>query len=353
MNIIRALFPIVRPLFRGLDPELAHTLTIRALRFFNRAAEQETDDPRLRVHALGLDFPNPIGLAAGFDKNAEVTEAMLGFGFGFVEAGTVTPLPQSGNPKPRVFRLNEDRAVVNRLGFNNQGLVAARQRLLALQGRAGIRGINIGANKDAADRVADYVCGLEELGPLASYATVNISSPNTPGLRGLQNKDELEVLLSAVMSTRARLSRPVPVLVKIAPDLDDEACGDIAAVALAHKIDGLIVSNTTIARPQSLKNMSARETGGLSGAPLFQPSTDVLRRMRRLTEGRLALVGVGGVSSGADAYAKIRAGASLVQLYTALTYDGPGLVTRIKRDLVALIERDKLSSIADAVGRDA
>lgn len=351
MTLIRALSSLARPVLRGLDPELAHTLTIKALGFANATRAAQPDDPRLRVNAFGLEFPNPIGLAAGFDKNAEVTEAMLGFGFGFVEAGTVTPRPQEGNPKPRVFRLPEDRAVINRLGFNNQGLEAARARLAALQNRPGIRGINIGANKDAADRVADYVKGLKELGPLASYMTVNISSPNTPGLRGLQNKAELETLLTALTEARAKLGRRVPLLVKIAPDLDEQACADIAEVTLAKGIDGLIVSNTTIARPSSLKSQRANETGGLSGAPLFVPSTEVLRTMRRLTQGRVTLIGVGGVASGADAYAKIRAGASLVQLYTALTYDGPALVERIKRELLQSLERDGLNAVANAVGR--
>jgi dihydroorotate dehydrogenase len=300
-----------------------------------------------------LNFPNPIGLAAGFDKNAAATEAMLGFGFGFVEAGTVTPRPQEGNPKPRIFRLREDRAVINRLGFNNEGLQAARERLLRIQGRPGIRGINIGANKDASDRVADYVTGLKELGPLASYVTVNISSPNTPGLRGLQNKSELHDLLTALGAARATLLRQVPLLVKIAPDLDDHACADIAELALAHKLDGLIVSNTTIARPSTLKSRYARETGGLSGAPLFVRSTAVLRTMRRLTQGRLVLIGVGGIGSGADAYAKIKAGATLVQLYTALTYEGPALITRIKRELLDLMTRDGRADIASAIGAEA
>ena len=351
MTLIRALSSLARPILRGLDPELAHSLTIKALTFANATRASEKDDPRLRVNAFGLEFPNPIGLAAGFDKNAEVTEAMLGFGFGFVEAGTVTPRPQEGNPKPRIFRLPEDRAVINRLGFNNQGLDAVRTRLAALQNRPGIRGINIGANKDATDRVADYVKGLEELGPLASYVTVNISSPNTPGLRGLQNKAELETLLTALSRARAKLARRVPLLVKIAPDLDAHACADIAEVTLAKGIDGLIVSNTTTARPPSLKSPRAAETGGLSGAPLLAASTEILRTMRRLTQGRVTLIGVGGVSSGADAYAKIKAGASLVQLYTALTYEGPALVERIKRELLQLLERDGLNAVADAVGR--
>jgi dihydroorotate dehydrogenase len=353
MNLIRALSTLARPLLRSLDPEFAHSLTVKALSIVNARASLEPDDPRLHVQALGLEFPNPIGLAAGFDKNAQVTEAMLSLGFGFVEAGTVTPRAQPGNPKPRVFRLVEDKAVINRLGFNNEGIEPARRRLTAVQGHPGIRGINIGANKDATDRVADYVTGLRELGALGSYVTINISSPNTPGLRGLQNKDELKALLQAVTTARESLTRRAPLLVKIAPDLDEQACADIAELALAHGIEGLIVSNTTIARPPSLRGAHATETGGLSGAPLFGPSTEILRRMRRLTQGRIVLVGVGGISSGADAYAKIRAGASLVQLYTALTYYGPALVARIKRDLLACLQRDGLPNIAAAIGQDA
>lgn len=353
MNLIRALSTLARPVLRSLDPEFAHSVTIKALSFVNASVSLERDDPRLRVQALGLEFPNPIGLAAGFDKNAQVTEAMLSLGFGFVEAGTVTPRPQPGNPKPRIFRLVEDRAVINRLGFNNEGIEPARRRLAAVQGRPGIRGINVGANKNAVDRVADYVTGLRELGALGAYVTINISSPNTPGLRGLQNKDELKALLKAVIAAREKLPRPVPLLIKIAPDLDNQACTDIAELALAHGIEGLIVSNTTIARPPSLHSAHAVETGGLSGAPLFELSTEILRRMRRLTQGRIVLVGVGGISSGAEAYAKIRAGASLVQLYTALTYEGPALVSRIKRELLALLERDGLTNIAAAVGQDA
>lgn len=352
MTAITALSSLAQPLLTRLDPELAHTLTIKALSLFHRQRALVRDDPRLQIETLGLSFPNPVGLAAGFDKNAAVTESMLGFGFGFVEAGTVTPLPQAGNPKPRIFRLREDRAVINRLGFNNEGIESARKRLLAVQGRPGIRGINIGANKDAADRVADYVTGLRELAPLASYVTVNISSPNTPGLRGLQNRAELDTLLGAVMNARKLLKRTPPLLVKIAPDLDEHACADIAALALQHGIDGLIVSNTTIVRPAELKNHHKDETGGLSGVPLFKRSTEVLRTMRRLTKGKLTLIGVGGISSGEDAYAKIKAGASLVQLYTAMTYQGPGLVGRIKEGLLHCLERDGLRSISEAVGTE-
>jgi dihydroorotate dehydrogenase len=353
MKLLLSLSRPAQLLLQRLDPELAHALTVRTLSLLVNFSVQEGDSPRLEIETLGLKFANPLGLAAGFDKNVETTEAMLSFGFGFVEAGTVTPKPQSGNPKPRIFRLREDRAVINRLGFNNEGLETARKRLLALQGRPGIRGINIGANKDAADRIADYVTGLRELAPLADYVTVNISSPNTPGLRGLQNRAELDQLLGAVMKARSELARRMPLLVKIAPDLDEQACADIASLALTHGIDGLIVSNTTIARPDSLLSHHRGETGGLSGRPLFQPSTEILRTMRRLTKGKLVLIGVGGVSSGEDAWAKIRAGASLVQLYTALVYEGPGLIGRIKRELLACMERDGIARIADAVGLDA
>lgn len=352
MNPLRLLSTFAAPVLRSLDPELAHTLTVKALSFAGAIARAEPDDPRLAVQALGLDFPNPLGLAAGFDKNAETMQAMLGAGFGFVEAGTVTPRPQSGNPKPRIFRLVEDRAVINRLGFNNEGLAAAQARLRAVHHMPGIRGINIGANKDATDRVADYVTGLKELGPLASYVTVNISSPNTPGLRGLQNKAELATLIAALSDARKTLARRVPMLIKIAPDLDEHACADIAELVLASDIDGLIVSNTTIARP-TLKSRHANETGGLSGAPLFVRSTEVLRTMRRLTKGRITLIGVGGIASGADAYAKIKAGATLVQLYTAFAYEGLALIPRIKRELTTLLARDGHADIASAVGKDA
>ncbi len=353
MNAIHSLSALARPLLTCLDPELAHTITVRALSYLGGISTPEQDDARLGIEVLGLNFPNPVGLAAGFDKNAETTEAMLGFGFGFVEAGTVTPKPQSGNPRPRIFRLREDHAVINRLGFNNEGHDAARRRLQRVQGRPGIRGINIGANKDAPDRIADYVAGLTELAPLADYVTVNISSPNTPGLRGLQNRAELDALLSAVMKARGNLAKRIPLLVKIAPDLDERACSDIADLALAHRIDGLIVSNTTITRPDSLRSPDRAETGGLSGRPLFKPSTEILRTMRRLTKGKLVLIGVGGISSGEDAWTKIRAGASLVQLYTALVYEGPTLVNRIKRELLACMKRDNIKTLRDAIGLDA
>ena len=311
----------------------------------------QADDPRLAVTAFGLSFPNPVGLAAGFDKNAQVPDAMAKLGFGFVECGTVTPRPQAGNPKPRLFRLTEDRAVINRLGFNNDGMDAAARNLSIRRG-GGIVGINIGANKDSADRIADYASGFAALAALADYVTVNVSSPNTPGLRGLQGKDELTRLLGLLTEARAKMPGPIPLLLKIAPDLDETALDEIAAVVLASGIEGLIVSNTTLARP-ALQSAHAGEAGGLSGQPLFAPSTEILRQMRRRLGNSVVLVGVGGISSGADAYAKIRAGASLVQLYTALVYEGPGLVTRIKRELAALLARDGFAAVADAVGMDA
>lgn len=335
-----------------LPAEAAHCLTIRLARTFSpflRAAA--ADDGRLGIDALGLRFPNPLGLAAGFDKDAEVPDAMLRFGFGFVECGTVTPRPQAGNPAPRLFRLREDRAVINRMGFNNHGADCAAA-LLAQRTSKGIVGINIGANKDAADRTDDYVRCFKRLASCADYVAVNVSSPNTPGLRGLQNSDALRRLLEALTDARA-VGAGRPILLKIAPDLDGHAMDGIAAVALGCGIDGMIVSNTTLARPPSLKSAHAGEAGGLSGQPLFALSTEVLRQMRLRVGKELVLVGVGGISSGADAYAKLRAGASLVQLYTALAYEGPGLVARIKRELLECLARDGYATIADVVGADA
>jgi dihydroorotate dehydrogenase len=336
-------------LLRLLPAETAHRATIVLTKVSGPfLPAPEPDDPRLQVSALGLSFPNPVGLAAGFDKDAEVPDAMGRLGFGFVECGTVTPRPQAGNARPRLFRLTEDLAVINRMGFNNRGMMAAVENLYRRRGQ-GIVGINIGANRDSADRIADYVQAFVRLAALADYVAVNVSSPNTPGLRGLQNKEELSRLLGAL--TQAR-NTPVPLLLKIAPDLDAESLDDIAGVVRARAIDGVIVSNTTIARP-ALKSAHANETGGLSGVPLFAPSTEILRQMRQRLGDSVVLIGVGGVSSGADAYEKIRAGASLVQLYTALVYQGPGLITRIKRDLAALLERDGFSNVAQAVGKDA
>ena len=336
-------------LLRLLPPEAAHRATVElAARFGGFLPRAPADDPRLAVDVLGLHFSNPVGLAAGFDKNARAWRAMLRMGLGHVECGTVTPRPQPGNPRPRLYRLREDRAVINRMGFDNDGLEEVERRVR--RRRQGILGLNIGANKDSADRITDYKTGFNKLAPHADYIAVNVSSPNTPGLRGLQNRDELRTLLGLLVETRG--AGKVPLLVKIAPDLDDHALDDIAAVALEAGIEGLIVTNTTLARPASLQSRFKGETGGLSGLPLFAPSTRILGEMRRRVGTRLVLVGVGGVSSGADAYAKIRAGASLVQLYTALIYEGSGLITRIKRELLQLLTRDGFSRVADAVGVD-
>lgn len=347
------LFPLVRPLASLVDPETAHRLTIRALRMGLGPTQRGSDPVPLAIDLFGLHFENPVGIAAGFDKNGEVPDAMLALGMGFAEAGTVTPLPQPGNPRPRIFRLPVDRAVINRLGFNNEGHDALKKRLLARRRRPGLVGVNIGANKDAADRIADYEAGIRAFDGLAAYFTVNISSPNTPGLRALQNKAELQGLVARVLAARRTdRARLTPVLLKIAPDLGPEELADIAEVALAEGLDGLIISNTTIVREGLVSGVHAGETGGLSGAPLFAMSTEVLRDMYRLTKGRIPLVGVGGIMSGDDAYAKIRAGASLVQLYSALTYEGPALVSRIKQGLAARLAADGFAHLKDAVGAD-
>jgi dihydroorotate dehydrogenase len=337
-----------------LPPETAHRATILALRAGLAPRRIEADPSSLGATLWGRRFPNPIGLAAGFDKNAEVPDAMLRFGFGFVETGTVTPRAQPGNPKPRLFRLTEDGALINRLGFNNQGLDAVRARLAARRGRAGLVGANLGKNKDSTDAIADYVAGARALAPFADYIVVNVSSPNTPGLRDLQRKASLLSLIAALKSARAETVPvdPPPILLKIAPDLSEDERAEIAEAALEAGVDGLVISNTTVARPAELRSRHAREVGGLSGKPLFAASTALVGVMRRLTRGRIPLVGVGGIASGADAYAKIRAGASLVQLYTALVYEGPGLVSCIKRDLAGFLGRDGFASIADAVGAD-
>lgn len=348
------------PLIRLLDPETAHGLTLRALRA-GLVPSQPVDQPGdegacLRVTLWGRSFPNPIGLAAGFDKNGEVPDAMLGQGFGFVEIGSVTPKPQPGNPQPRLFRLTEDAAAINRMGFNNQGLEAVAARL-AQRPRRGIVGANLGKNKTTEDAAADYELGAAALAGVADYLVINVSSPNTPGLRALQGRDQLESLVgrsrAALNAAVADPAKRPPLLLKIAPDLAADDLADIAQVALeGGALDGLIVSNTTIVRAPSLRSRHRGETGGLSGRPLFESSTQVLREMYRLTEGRLPIIGVGGIESGADAYAKIRAGASLLQLYTAMIFHGPAVVTRIKRELAALLRRDGFSTLSAAVGAD-
>ena len=337
------------PLIRCLDAERAHNLAIRLLKTGLVPSQPKENDSCLQINVLGKVFPNPVGLAAGFDKDAEVSDAMLGQGFGFVEVGTLTPRPQPGNPKPRLFRLVEDKAVINRMGFNNQGHEPARKRLSERR-RVGIVGVNLGKNKDSADSAADYEAGVTALGPYADYLVINISSPNTPGLRALQGKEPLMDLLRRTQQARRALNNPPPLLLKIAPDLTKEDLADIAEAAMEEKLDGLIVTNTTIARPKDLRSICREETGGLSGRPLFEPSNAVLGEMYRLTEGRILLIGSGGVASGRDAYMKIRQGASLVQVYTALIYQGTGLVTRIKRELAQLLRQDGFSSLSEAVG---
>jgi len=351
-------FPLVRPLLLRLPPETAHALTVRALAAGLGPTAPAADDPVLRVALWGRELANPLGLAAGFDKDAQVVDAMLRLGFGFVEAGGVTPRPQAGNPRPRVFRLPGQGAMINRLGLNSAGLAAVtarlRRRAESPRRAPGLVGVNIGRNKDAADAVADYGAGVRALAGLADFLVINVSSPNTPGLRDLQGRTALAGLLATVLAARAEAEpgadRPTPLLVKIAPDLAPGDREDIAEVALAAGIDGLVVSNTTTARPPGLPPDLAAEAGGLSGRPLLAPSTALLADMARLTGGRLPLIGVGGVASGADAYAKIRAGATLVQLYTALVYGGPRLVGWIKRDLAARLRADGFDSVAQAVG---
>ena len=343
---------------RLLEPETAHGVTLWALRRGIVPAVPADDDAVLACRLWGRDFANPVGLAAGFDKNAQVADAMLRFGFGFVEVGTVTPRPQRGNPRPRLFRLSEDRAVINRLGFNNSGLAAMTARLANRRHRhRGVVGANFGANRDSADRAKDYVTCCEALRDLVDYLVINVSSPSTPGLRTLQDRDALNDLLARLPAASRRpdasASSLPPILVKIAPDLDRQGRAAIAEVALARGIDGLIVGNTTRGVRGSLKSRHRTETGGLSGTPLLGPSTAHLRELYQLTKGRLPLIGTGGVGCGGDAYAKIRAGASLVQLYTALIFEGPGLVGRIKAELAALLKADGFARVGDAVGADA
>ncbi len=332
-----------------LDPEDAHRAAILALRLGLGPRDPGPDDPILAVSLAGLKLPNCVGLAAGFDKDAEAPDAMLASGFGFVECGTVTPLPQAGNPRPRLFRLSEDRAVINRMGFNNRGLDAFAARLAGRR-RRGPVGANIGANKDAADRVADYVSGLTRVAALCDYVTVNISSPNTPGLRALQTRAALDDLLGRLAEARETLAASPPVFLKVAPDLEAQEPVEIVAAVRRYGFDGIVVANTTLARPVTLRSPRSGEAGGLSGAPLREPSIAMLRAFRQ-ADATLPLIGVGGIASGADAYARIRAGADAVQLYSALVYGGPGLVRRIKRDLAARLRADGFVSVVEARGR--
>ena len=348
------IYSVIKPVLWRLEPERAHHAALWALAHNLVPAAPEPDDPRLAVAALGRRFANPIGLAAGFDKDAKVWRQAGRLGFGFVEVGSVTPRPQSGNPQPRLFRLERDRAVINRMGFNNAGVEAMAARLASRPRDGLVLGINLGKNKETEDAAADYEIGARRLGPLADYMVINVSSPNTPGLRALQGKAPLAALVARTHAALAEAcgANPPPLLLKIAPDLTAQDLADIAEVALEGRLAGLIATNTTIARPVGLDARYASEGGGLSGRPLFEPSTAILRELYRLTQGRLPIIGVGGVSSGADAYAKLRAGATLVQLYSALVFEGPGLVRRIKRELLHCLERDGLRTIGEAAGLD-
>ena len=340
------LYPLIRPLAFALDPEKAHRATIAALKLL--PPRRPPDFPAsLRSTVAGLEFPTPVGLAAGFDKDAEVPEQMLTLGFGFVEVGTVTPRPQQGNPKPRLFRLSEDQAVINRMGFNNRGQQSAFARLTECTNTHGVIGVNIGANKDSADRIADYVAGVRAMTRMSRYLTINISSPNTPGLRGLQDAGALEELLAAVGEARTT----EPIFLKVAPDLEAGDPDRIVRAAIDHKIDALIVSNTTVSRPP-LRSRLASEQGGLSGQPLKPLALKALRDFRAASGGEIPLIGVGGIANADDAWERIRAGASLVQLYSAMVYEGPGIARRIAHGLAQRLAREGFASIAEAVGTE-
>jgi dihydroorotate dehydrogenase len=354
--VIRAFDAFSLPLLRWFDPEDAHRMAIHGLRLLP-PVKPRTDDSKLAVRAFGLNFPNPIGMAAGFDKSAEVPDALLRLGFGFVEIGTVTPKPQGGNPRPRLFRLERDEAVINRMGFNNDGAEVALRRLAARAHHGGIVGVNVGANKDSSDRVADYVRLIETFAPVASYFTVNVSSPNTPGLRNLQQSAALDDLLAKVIDARERVRRNAgdsPVLLKIAPDLSLTELDDVVHIARSRRVDGMIVANTTLARPSTLREQArAKEQGGLSGRPLLRLSTRMVAETYVRTEGAFPLIGVGGIDSGGAALTKIRAGASLIQLYSSLVYKGLGLVDDIKNDLASTLLRTGRDSLSEIVGADA
>jgi dihydroorotate dehydrogenase len=354
--VIRAFDTFSLPLLRWFDPEDAHRLAIQGLRLLP-PVRLRPDDPKLAVRAFGLNFPNPIGMAAGFDKSAEVPDALLRLGFGFVEIGSVTPKPQAGNPRPRLFRLERDQAVVNRMGFNNDGAEAVLRRLAGRAHLGGIVGVNVGANKDTADRASDYVKLIETFAPVASYFTVNVSSPNTPGLRNLQQAAALDDLLAKVIDARERAREKAgdsPVLLKIAPDLTLAELDDVVHVARSRRVDGMIVANTTLARPSTLREQArAGEQGGLSGRPLFRLSTRMVAETYVRAEGAFPLIGVGGIDTGGAALTKIRAGASLIQLYSSLIYKGLGLVEDIKNDLSSTLLRTGRDSLSEIVGADA
>ncbi|HZJ12014.1 MAG TPA: quinone-dependent dihydroorotate dehydrogenase [Methyloceanibacter sp.] len=348
---MNALFGLGQSLLLALPPEREHDLAIKSLELGLYPRADRPDDRRLAQHLFGLDFPNPVGMAAGFDKNARVPQALLAIGFGFVEVGTVTPRPQSGNASPRMFRSVADGAVINRLGFNNEGQDAALARL---KGRPqGIVGVNLGAGRDSQDRIGDYVSGIARMAEVASYFTVNISSPNTPGLRDLQAPEALDALLKRVQAARAALPRKPALLVKLAPDIADEDLPEVVRVIVSHDVDGIVVANTTLSRSGLHDQDFAKETGGLSGRPLFPRSTRMLARVYRLTEGRLPLIGVGGIDSPETALSKIEAGASLLQLYTGLVFEGPALISRIKQILIEAMAQAGSDTLAPLVGRRA
>ena len=339
-------YSLIRPFVFALDAERAHRATIAGLKMM--PARRPPDFPAsLKTTVAGLDFPTPVGLAAGFDKDAEVPQQMLSLGFGFVEVGTITPKPQQGNPKPRLFRLSEDRAVINRMGFNNQGQPAAFARLTECTNTHGVIAVNIGANKDSADRIADYVAGVRTMTRVSRYLTINISSPNTPGLRGLQDAGALDELLAAVGEARTT----EPIFLKVAPDLEAGDPDRIVRAAIDHKIDALIVSNTTVSRPP-LRSRLASEQGGLSGAPLKPLALKALRDFRAASGGEIPLIGVGGIANADDAWERIRAGASLIQLYSAMIYEGPGVARRIAEGLARRLAREGFANIAEAVGTE-
>lgn len=351
--MLERLFELARGPFFAMDPELAHRVAIAALRTPMARVSNLPADARLQRKVLGLEFPNPVGMAGGFDKNGEAIDGLLGIGFGFVEAGTVTPQPQSGNPKPRLFRLPEDAAVINRLGFNSGGFEPLHRRLLARRAKGGIVGVNLGANRDSTDRAADYVAGIAAFADVADYFTINISSPNTVGLRDLQAAEALRDLLTRAKAARDAAPRRAPLLVKLAPDLSDGELAGIAETVVDTRIDGAIVSNTTTSRPEIVSKRHAGEKGGLSGKPLFRLATIKLARFRQMVGKDFVLVGVGGIDSGETAWAKFAAGADLVQLYTGFIYRGPGLPAAINRYLVKRLAREGAKSIADIVGTRA
>lgn len=348
---MNALYGLGQALLHALDPERAHELAIKSLELGLYPRASEPDDSLLAETIFGLNFGNPVGMAAGFDKDARAWKPLLAMGFGYVEVGTLTPKPQGGNPSPRIFRSAADGAIINRLGFNNEGQEAALSRLAAR--RQGIVGVNIGAGRDSKDRIGDYVLGIARTSALADYLTINISSPNTPGLRDLQAPDALYALLERVQAARLSQEKPAPLLVKLAPDIADADLPQVVRIIESHGVDGIVVSNTTLARDGLTERSFAAETGGLSGRPLFARSTRMLARIYRLTEGKLPLIGVGGIDSGATALAKIEAGASLLQLYTGLVFEGPKLIDRIKQALIEAMEQAKAGSLTPLVGRHA